>query len=40
MQKLVAVMLSIFVVTNFALAEPPPTHVYVQVQGMACPFCV
>jgi copper chaperone CopZ len=38
--KLWAAMLSLFVAMGVAYGEPPPSHVYIQVKGLACPFCV
>ncbi|MCI0538476.1 MAG: heavy-metal-associated domain-containing protein [Verrucomicrobiales bacterium] len=38
--KLWAAMLSLFVAIGVAYGEPPPSHVYIQVKGLACPFCV
>lgn len=33
-------MLSLFVAMSVAYGESPPSHVYIQVKGLACPFCV
>lgn len=38
--KLWAAMLLLFVAMSVAYADSPPTHVYIQVKGLACPFCV
>ncbi len=39
-QKLWATMLALFVAMAVAYGDPPSTHVYIQVKGLACPFCV
>ena len=38
--KLWAAMLSLFVAMGVAYGDIPPAHVYIQVKGLACPFCV
>jgi len=38
--KVWAAMLALFVAMNVAYGDPPPSHVYIQVKGLACPFCV
>ncbi len=35
-----AAMLSLLAALNVAYGDPPPSHVYIQVKGLACPFCV
>ena len=38
--KLWAAMLSLFVAMGVAYGDTLPSHVYIQVKGLACPFCV
>lgn len=33
-------MLSLFLAMSVISAETAPAHVYIQVKGLACPFCV
>ena len=33
-------MLLLFVTLGVAFGEPASSHVYIQVKGLACPFCV
>lgn len=38
--KLWAAALWLFVALSVACGDPPPSHVYIEVKGLACPFCV
>lgn len=33
-------MLSLFVALTVAYGDTPSAHVYIQVKGLACPFCI
>lgn len=37
--RFILALLSLFMAVRFAYAEPGPTHVFIQVEGLACPFC-
>lgn len=39
-EKVFTAILALALATGVAFADPPPTHVYVEIKGMACPFCV
>lgn len=39
-QKLFSAVLALFLATGVAFANAPGPHVYVEIKGMACPFCV
>lgn len=39
-QKLFSVFLALFLATGVAFANAPATYLYVEIKGMACPFCV
>ncbi len=38
--KIALAFFSLFLVAAFAAGQTGPTHVYIQVKGLACPFCV